>query len=137
MLSDNSFSLACRRIREHMASIVPAIMQRKPQPIPTTVLRTVDLRHTRSFVDSLAPRKTIRSKLNALRQIDLGTSKSIKVPFRSAVVEFWKYSVSASPSWSTRNDWKRFTFSDKLVAAVVGPPISGSERFATFLAFLQ
>lgn len=112
MLSDNSFSLACRRIREHMASIVPAIMQRKPQPIPTTVLRTVDLRHTRSFVDSLAP-------------------------FRSAVVEFWKYSVSASPSWSTRNDWKRFTFSDKLVAAVVGPPISGSERFATFLAFLQ
>lgn len=61
----------------------------------------------------------------------------MKLPLRKAVVEFWKNSVSASPSWSTRNDWKRFTFSDRLVAGVDGPPISGKERFATFLAFLQ
>lgn len=55
MLSDRSFSLACRRIREHIANIVPAIRQRKPQPIPIIVLRTVDLRHTLSFVGSLVP----------------------------------------------------------------------------------
>lgn len=56
MLSDSSFSLACRRIREHMANIVPAIIQRKPQVIPIIVLRTVDLRHTLSFVVSLGPK---------------------------------------------------------------------------------
>lgn len=60
MLSESNFSLACRRIREHMANIVPAIMQRKPQPIPTIVLITVDLRHTLSFVGSLGPVKQTR-----------------------------------------------------------------------------
>lgn len=61
MLSDRSFSLACRRIREHIANIVPAIRHRKPQPIPIIVLRTVDLRHTLSFVGSLVP---INTKIN-------------------------------------------------------------------------
>lgn len=59
------------------------------------------------------------------------------LPLREKLVEFWNSSVSASPSWRTRRDWKRFTFSDKLVAGVDGPPISGTDRFTTFFAFLQ
>jgi len=55
MLSESSFSRACRRIREHMASIVPAMMQKNPQPRPTIVLATEDLKHTLSVVDSLNP----------------------------------------------------------------------------------
>lgn len=55
MLSDNNFSLACRRIREHITSIVPAIIQKNPQPTPTIVLATEDLKHTLSAVDSLSP----------------------------------------------------------------------------------
>lgn len=60
------------------------------------------------------------------------------LPLRKALVEFWNSSVSASPSWRTWSEWKRFTFSDKLVAGVDGPPItSGTDRFTTFFAFLQ
>lgn len=57
MLSDNNFSRACRRIREHMTSIVPAMIQKNPQPTPTIVLATEDLKHTLSVVDSLRPIK--------------------------------------------------------------------------------
>lgn len=57
MLSDSNFSRACRRIREHMTSIVPAMIQKNPQPTPTIVLATEDLKHTLSVVDSLGPIK--------------------------------------------------------------------------------
>lgn len=57
MLSDNNLSRACRRIREHIASIVPAMMQRNAQPSPTIVLATEDFKHTLSVADSLRPAK--------------------------------------------------------------------------------
>ena len=50
---------------------------------------------------------------------------------------FWKSSVSASPSCNTLRDWKRLTFSDKLVAGVDGPSSASTDRLATDFAFLQ
>ena len=58
MLSERSFSRATRRILEHMASIVPAIMQNRPQPSPTIVLTRLGRRHTRSRLDSFVPKST-------------------------------------------------------------------------------
>lgn len=42
-----------------MANIVPAMIQKNPQPSPTIVLATVDLKHTLSVVDSLNATKKI------------------------------------------------------------------------------
>ena len=55
MLSVSNLSRATRRIREHMAKMVPAIMQSKPHPKPTTVLTTLGRKQTFSPVESLEP----------------------------------------------------------------------------------
>lgn len=55
MLSESNFSRACRRIREHIANNVPDNKQIIPQPNPTIVLITLDLKHTLSFEGSFGP----------------------------------------------------------------------------------
>jgi hypothetical protein len=68
--------------------------------------------------------------------------KSIKqvlvLPLCDDVVIFWKSSVSTSPSCKTRSDWKRLTFSDKLVTGVDELSITSvTDLLATDLEFLQ